>query len=180
VNNHLCSAHQKAAPDHEDQARESRAIGETLQTESRYFLAIVRPDNLARLAEIGMQFFAINSTKIRISAGDRTVIYKLSDTTAKSAGIVGTFKVTCNPYSNNQRIFVRGFSTHIPWAPIILAPDKPIPFAPLIPNLTFVSIKSNYGSALQGSLKRLPHVDDELIEAALANHVNALQPEAKA
>ena len=181
MNDDRVSALQKLESATEDRLLKPVMIDKLLQSNGRCFLAVVRPENLAHLVKLGMQFFALNSTKLSIVAGDRIVLYKSKDGSAtKTAGIVGTFKVIGNPYSNNQRLFARGFSTHIPWVPTLLALEHPLPFAFLVPQLRFIINKQNYGSALQGTLKRLPDEDYNLIEAALANHIDSLKPETTA
>jgi predicted RNA-binding protein len=145
-----------------------------MKDERKYFLAIVRPENLELLERAGLEFYALKKgTSIR--AGDRIVLYRSKGAARNKAGIVGAFEVIADPHaaerSANEGVLYTLYPTRVPWRPIATSLEKPMPIVPLVPDLQMFPNKERYGSVLQLSMKRLSSSDYELIERALKKHV---------
>jgi hypothetical protein len=90
-------------------------------------------------------------------------------------GVIGVFEVTGSPRlvgdttgSGDQ--FLNLFPIQVPWRSIVTSIDKPLLLAPLVPKLAVFQNKTNYGSVLQTTLKRLSQQDYKVIESALEAH----------
>jgi predicted RNA-binding protein len=145
--------------------------------ERQYYLAVVRPENLERLIEAGLNHYALRTTRTKITEGDRIVLYRSRGSPSDGGpGIVGAFEVTQKPLAVSRgpkEGFAALYPTQIPWRKIVLCLSAPLPIAPLVPSLSVFPNKRNYGSALQTTIKRLTRRDYELIEAALRKHARS-------
>jgi hypothetical protein len=142
--------------------------------ERKYVLAIVRPENLRKLEDAGLDHYAVKrGAKLR--PGDRIVLYRSRGGAPKGkSGIVGIFEVTAAPLETrplNQEVFSALYPIQIPWRTMIASLERPMPIAPLVSKLSIFTNKSRYGSVLQISMKSLPEADYVAIEHALRKHV---------
>jgi predicted RNA-binding protein len=148
-----------------------------MSDEPSYYMAIVRPENLQTLEEAGLHFYTVKDRNTRIKRGDRIVLYRSRGAPARHGGpgVVGTFEVIADPSvqkrASGEPIFYSLYPTRIPWRAIAMCLRKPLPIAPLVPELSMFTNKQRYGSALQASMKRLARADYDILESALKQHV---------
>jgi predicted RNA-binding protein len=112
-----------------------------------------------------------------VKTADYIVLYKSRDGEPRrksTPGIVGLFKVTGEPHEVNRGPLSLMFPMQVPWQAIMACTDHPLPIAPLVPSLKMFPNKKNYGSALQGSMKKLTPGDYDIIASAFNQHLAAL------
>jgi predicted RNA-binding protein len=143
--------------------------------EPSYYLAIIRPENLQRLQEAGLEFYAVRRLR-KMNAGDRIVLYKTRGGDRRNPGVVGVFEVLASPQEADRvasgNLFWARYPVRIPWRAIVLSLTDPMSIAPLVPTLGIFPNKARYGSALQTSMKRLPRADYEVIERSMKAHAS--------
>jgi hypothetical protein len=159
-----------------------------MEPEKRYYLAIVRPENLLQLVKEKLAFYAVKRDVKSLKAGDRILLYKSRGGSGRgssgSSGIVGAFEVTEEPRppsrAADRTMFTALYPTRIPWRAIVTSLDEPLSIAPLVPDLQMFPNKQKYGSALQTTMKMLNSHDYEMLEDALRRHVKVTNKESRA
>jgi hypothetical protein len=157
-----------------------------MQPERRYYLAVIRPENLQRLVDAGLNYYALRTNRRPIAPGDRILLYRSRDRARShrgggsgavgGSGVVGAFEVTEEPRApgrGTRDIFAMLYPTQIPWRQIVLCLNEPLPIADLVAKLSMFTNKERYGSALQTTLRRITRDDYELIESELKRHADA-------
>ena len=154
----------------------------TMQVERNHYLAVIRPENLAKLLDFNLSFYAFHTRRrgTAIKKGDRMVLYRSRGLGGdRVPGVIGVFEVTSAPQlagdtSGMGDSFLNLFPIQVPWRSIVTSIDKPLPLAPLVPKLAVFQNKTKYGSVLQTTLKRLSQQDYQVIESALEAHARSV------
>jgi hypothetical protein len=143
--------------------------------EADCWLMVIGDTNAEILAKLDRPFFALSRSAVAqsIKPGDKCVLYRGRN----AAGFIGIYEVTA-PVSNvPTRVGVRTFGTKIAWRSLLLCEDNPVLLTPLVPQLSFIQNKQQYGAYFQTSLRRLDATDFLLIEKAVRAHAIALRNE---
>ena len=122
------------------------------------WFAITNPENYEILKGVGFSFYAVGEASRRsverMKVGDKVVLYR----SGKNSGIVGTFEISGHAEQNGDATPSFPFPYRIAWR-TILTIDEPLSIRPIVPILDFIVNKTNYGTALQGSLRTISGAD---------------------
>lgn len=136
-----------------------------------YWLFITTPDNWRITREKNILGFAkrYNKSLVRVRKGDKALIYIM-----REFAVCGEYQIASDVYTDDARIFSSPPTNPHETFPLrldleCLTPSAaPIPFKPLIPKLSFIKNKANWGGTLQGNaLLNIPEKDYATIVSSL-------------
>jgi len=118
---------------------------------------------------MGHPFYALSEAGARLARqvekGDLLLLYR----SKRRAGFIGIFEATGESAATLVRFegALRRFAIKIPWKPVSLCENFPIPAQSLLENLNFITNKKNFGMCLRSNLRRIDEADFRLIERSI-------------